>query len=122
MRKASEETFGQRWVRRWVRAQFRGGERPAPTPEVPGLNVNTLNDYLASGPSARWAERWFWLAAFVIVVVASVLSIGLGVSDPAEYWGAAVFGIALLLCAFRILAGVRCLFRNRKRQRRQSRR
>ncbi|WP_166982621.1 amiloride-sensitive sodium channel family protein [Paramicrobacterium fandaimingii] len=121
MRRASDETWGQRWVRRWVHAQFRGGERPVPTPEVPGANVNTLNDYLASGPFARWAERWFWLVMFIVAVVAAGLCIGLALSNLAAYWGAAVFGLALLYFALRILAGVRCLFRNRKRPRRKSR-
>lgn len=121
MRRASDETWGQRWVRRWVRAQFRGGERPAPIMYMPGQNVNTLNDYLASGRFERWADRWFWLAVFICAFVGAALSLGLAASDLPKFWGAAVFGAFLLFFAFRVLAGVRCLFRNRKRARRKSR-
>lgn len=121
MRRASDETWAQRWVRRWVRAQFRGGEKPVLPMYMLGQTGYTLNDYLASGRFERWAERWFWLAAFVVAIISAALSIGAAIADPTAPWWVAAFGIFLLYFALRILAGVRCLFRNRKRPRRKSR-
>src|SRR5699024_3403658 len=122
MHRASDETFWQRWVRRWVRAQFRGGERPVPTPGMPGQNVNTLDDHLASGRFERWADRWFWLVMGIVVALSAVASIAVWVADRSAPWWVLAFGGLLVVFAGRILAGVRCLFRHRHRPRRAARR
>lgn len=120
-RRASDETRGQAFVRRWVHARFRGGEKAVPNPQTPGLATNTLNTYLASSSAGRWFERWFWAFVCVAAFISAALSIGFMVTERSAPFWLIAFVPLVLVFALRIQAGVRCLFRHRKAPRRKRR-
>ncbi|WP_026929424.1 hypothetical protein [Glycomyces tenuis] len=117
-RRAAGERFGQRLVRRYLRAEFRGGERVAPTPAEGPRSGTTLNGYRAASRASRRLTRWFWSFVLFCCLVA-LFSVGLVFATGRVPLGGfavllAAFGLLLLVFAARLQAGVRCMFRHRR--------
>lgn len=121
--RASEETFGQRLARRYLRAEFRGAEAIAPEPSA--TSFTTLNSYLASSRAARWFERWFW-SLILLCCLAALCGVVFVLFSGSASGGVAValaaFGLLLLAFTVHLQAGVRCMFRMRHAKRRTPRR
>lgn len=116
------ESLTRRFVRRYLRADFRGGECPVPFP-AEGLAVRTtVNGHLRSSRFERFAMRWFWGGMLAVCTVAlAFVILAVTISPPDEAVTALAltgFGLLLLVFVVRLQAGVRCLFRLRHRGRR----
>ena len=112
-------------ARRYVRADFRGGEHLVPYPANGLAARETLNSYLESSRASRWFGRWFW-AGFLVVGVFSFIAVAVVL-----FTGRPPLGVALLLAGFDLVvlafvvhlqAGVRCMFRHRHARQRPRRR
>ncbi|WP_026922487.1 hypothetical protein [Glycomyces arizonensis] len=123
--RAADEAFGQRLARRYLRADFRGGENAVPHPAGGLAARHSLNSYLESSRTSRWFERWFWSFVLLCCLVALFFTGLAFFIDQAPTGGAAVvlvaFGLLILVFAVRLQAGVRCMFRHRHDKRKSRR-
>lgn len=118
--RAADETFGQRLARRYLRADFRGGE--ALVPEASAMSFTTLHSYLSSSRASRWLTRWFWSGVLLCCLIA-LFGVGFvvfaGRASGITAVAVAAFGLLLLFFVARLQAGVRCMFRLRRAARRR---
>lgn len=122
---ASGESFRERFVRKYVRAQLRGGESVIPWP-TEGVGVShSGNSYLASSPVGRWFTRWLYTFVLVSCIFALAFLAAFLITQNRDltasgYVMFSALGVLIVLFATRLQYGVRWMFRHRRDARRQS--